>query len=114
MTAVILEYIKALESRVEALEKGKRTLKWARIVTGPFETREELREEVKRLDSEGLTGKAIAEMLGVSDATVNRIKKGDVRQRSDGLPIFSESYQRSLREKASSEHRHRAYSEGAA
>jgi transcriptional regulator with XRE-family HTH domain len=50
------------------------------VVTGIYGTREELREAVEKLHRAGVTGKAIAEKVRVSQATVSRLKHGDKKQ----------------------------------
>jgi DNA invertase Pin-like site-specific DNA recombinase len=49
-------------------------------VTGPFETREQLRAEVFLLHKKGYTGKRIAKHFGISSPTVSRILRGDKKQ----------------------------------
>lgn len=54
--------------------------KYRKIVTGPFETRQELREAVWSDLKAGMTGCSVAEKYGISNATVCRIKHGDKKQ----------------------------------
>ena len=51
-----------------------------RKVVGPFETREELCENVMQLHKLGWTGKDIAKKYGIHNSTVSRIIHGDKRQ----------------------------------
>jgi DNA-binding MarR family transcriptional regulator len=52
----------------------------SKTVTGPFETRDQLRAEVMLLHRKGFTGRQIAERFGISGPTVSRILHGDKKQ----------------------------------
>ena len=51
-----------------------------KVVTGPFDTREQLCAEVHLLHKQGFFGYQIAKRLGISHPTVSRILNGDQKQ----------------------------------
>lgn len=58
-----------------------------RTITGPFETREQLREAVLLLLQDGMTGMEIAARFGLSISTVSRIKHGDRMHTINGYRV---------------------------
>ena len=90
-----IEDLEKLEARVTQLEIGLRPfapMKERRRkpkVTGPFDTRQELCDEVNRLLKVGVTGRRIADYLNISEPTVSRIKHGDLKAEVDGFPKAS-------------------------
>ena len=60
-----------------------------RLLTGPFETRAELRDEVLKLLESGQGVTEIAGQFGVSISTVSRIKHGDRSQTIHGYRVPS-------------------------
>ena len=61
--------------------------KWRRITTGPFTTREELKKAIYELFYAGFSGRDISRKFEISEATVSRIRNGDLPQNPDGLPV---------------------------
>ena len=57
------------------------------VVTGPFETREELRDAVLTLLASGDTVSAIAARFALSISTISRIKHGDKTSTINGYRV---------------------------
>lgn len=81
--------LKVVSAAVDSIDRLEPVFK--KSVTGPFDSREELREAVHELFDQGMTGTAIARTFGVSITTVSRIKNGDKSQSDDGLPVHAAS-----------------------
>ena len=81
----------ALHAARRLIETQKPVPNRRAAVTGPFDTREQLRDAVQTMIGAGMCGRDIAKALGVSDTTVSRIKHGDKPQRDGGLPVSAAS-----------------------